>query len=215
MTAQVHQIDPSAHAVVDALLPWYVNGALKSDEREVVRAHLDKCPACREEEAWLRQLHASCAAVDSGSDAANPLRNLRRHLESGRPGPSATLAGAWRQTNAWARLGVAASLASMAVVMTAALWNAQNPPSLYRTLAASGASTHSGGSVVVRFDPSTPERELRRILRATGARLLDGPTQTDAYILDVPPGQRASAVRELRKEQAVVLVEQLAPENTP
>jgi anti-sigma-K factor RskA len=211
MTAQVLQIDPSAHTVVDALLPWYVNGALKDDELEVVRAHLEKCPKCREEEKWLRELHAACAAVDSAPDASNPLRDLRRDLETRRPQRARTLRGAWQQASTWARWGVAASLVSVGVVMTAAVWRAENPPSLYRTLGAPGTSAHAGGSLVVQFDPSTPERELRRILNNAGARLLDGPTQSNAYILDVPAGQRASAVRELRKEQAVVLVEQLAP----
>src|SRR3974390_351317 len=114
MTAQVLQIDPNAHTVVDALLPWYVNGALKDDEREAVRPHLEKCPKCREEEAGLRGLHAAWAAVDSAPDATNPLRNLRHHLESGRPERATTLRGAWRHANTWARWGGAASLVSVA-----------------------------------------------------------------------------------------------------
>jgi anti-sigma-K factor RskA len=213
MMGEVLQIDPNAHTVVDTLLPWYVNGALQGDERELVRAHLETCARCREEVAWLRELHAACTAVDSSRDPSNPLRNLRRHLDAGPPdrGRETTLRGAWRQFDAWARWGVAASIVSAAIVVAASVQQESRQPALYRTLGASGASAYASGSVVVQFDPATPERELRRMLRAADARIVNGPTQANAYILDVPADKRGNAIRELRKERAVVLVESLAP----
>ena len=47
------------------------------------------------------------------------------------------------------------------------------------------------GGIVVVFDPATPEADLRRILREAGARIVDGPTQANAYVLDVPAPQRS------------------------
>jgi hypothetical protein len=59
-----------------------------------------------------------------------------------------------------------------------------------------GATGHAQGNVVVAFNPDTPERELRRILQAAEARVVDGPTVTDAYVLagsPVPASVRAGA----------------------
>jgi anti-sigma factor RsiW len=213
----VLKIDPHAHTVVDTLLPWYVNGALEGDEREVVRAHLEICASCREEAAWLRELHAACTAVDSARGPSNPLRNLRRHLEAGPASrsPQTPPRGAWRRVDAWARWGVAGSLVSAAIVIAAAVMHDSVQPALYRTLGAAGTSAYASGSVIVQFDPSTPEREFRRILRAADARVVNGPTQANAYILDIPAGKRGNAISELRKEHAVMLAEPLAPERAP
>ena len=45
----------------------------------------------------------------------------------------------------------------------------------------------SSASLVVVFDPAATESDFRRSLRAAGARIVDGPTQANAYLLDVPP----------------------------
>jgi hypothetical protein len=86
-------------------------------------------------------------------------------------------------------------------------------PAVYRTLGAPGAAARAGGSLVLVFDPSTPENEMRRILREVEARVVNGPTEANAYIVDVPAGRRQAALRALRSEHSVVFVEQLAPES--
>jgi len=53
------------------------------------------------------------------------------------------------------------------------------------------------------------------MLRKAGARLVDGPTQSNAYVLDVSAGQRDDAMRALRSERSVVLVERLSNEAGP
>jgi hypothetical protein len=55
---------------------------------------------------------------------------------------------------------------------------------------------------------------LRRILRGAGARVVDGPTESNAYVLDVPAERRMLALQRLRAERAVVLVEPLAAGRT-
>jgi hypothetical protein len=73
-----------------------------------------------------------------------------------------------------------------------------------------GARAAAPGSLVVSFDPATPERELRRILQASGARIVDGPTAAGAYVLDVAAGDAGPTLSSLRAEPAVVLAEPLA-----
>jgi hypothetical protein len=88
---------------------------------------------------------------------------------------------------------------------------ALDSPALYRTLGASNARATTGNLVVV-FNPTTPEGDLRRMLRDAGARIVDGPTQTNAYVLDVPAQRINQAMQALRAEHAALLVEQLDPQ---
>jgi hypothetical protein len=67
---------------------------------------------------------------------------------------------------------------------------------------------------VVVVEPTTTEAELRRILRDAGARIVDGPTQANAYVLDVPAMRQAQALQALRAEHALVLVERLDAQGT-
>jgi hypothetical protein len=52
---------------------------------------------------------------------------------------------------------------------------------------------------------------MRRALRLSGARLLDGPTETDAYLLSIAPGEELRALERLRADAAVELAVSLAP----
>ena len=209
MTGQVLRFDAAAHKVVDALLPWYVNGTLKGEELEGVQRHLQDCALCRQEVEWLRELYAACAAAEADPGTSNSFRNLRRRLET-RPAGDRDVTGSASKHTAWPRWAVAASLA-VAVVVGASLLRDASAPTLYRTLGAAG-STEPAGSMIVVFDPATTESDLRRILRKADARLVDGPTRSNAYVLYVPAAQRQEAMRALRAERAVVLVESLGPE---
>jgi len=56
---------------------------------------------------------------------------------------------------------------------------------------------------------------MRRVLRDSEARLVYGPTATDAYLLAVPAGLESEAVKRLRNEHAVLLVESLNGRTAP
>lgn len=214
MSGRVLQFESGVHKVVDALLPWYVNGTLEGDELEYVQRHLVECSQCVKEAEWLRELYAACIASEVMPGTSGPLRKLRRALEAPpptKPGFSAGVRREWRSGNAWARWSVAASLAL--VVLLASVLRDTDAPALYRTLGASSSTSHTSGSLIVVFDPAATEADLRRILRAAGTRLVDGPTQSNAYVLDVPTARRQDALRALRAERAVVFVEQLGPED--
>ena len=43
MSGRVLPLQGSEHTVVDALLPWYVNGTLRGDELDRVKQHLSCC----------------------------------------------------------------------------------------------------------------------------------------------------------------------------
>jgi hypothetical protein len=139
---------------------------------------------------------AADAAVNAATTGAAPLPWWRKPA-SNQP--------------SWLRWAVAAQwvlIAGLAVLLA----RPQEEPAAYRVLG-SGASTT--GNLVVVFQPNTSERDLRRILQAQGARVVDGPTVTDAYLLNVPTATRDQALQALRAESAVKLAEPLDAGSAP
>jgi hypothetical protein len=213
VNGSVLQLDPAAHKVADVLLPWFVNGTLEGDELVFVQRHLGQCGTCQREVEWLRELHAACVAGEADPDASSALRNLRRRLEQPRsgPGPLARLRDLWGGSRPWSRWVMATQLA---VIVALGTWllPAVEGPALFRTLGASNAPAPTTGNLVVVFDPATTEGDLRRMLRDTGARIVDGPTQANAYVLNVATQRIDQAMQALRAEHAALLVEQLGPQ---
>lgn len=198
--------DPHQQAL--ALLPWRATGALDADERALVDAHLDECPECRRElerEQALARAVRGLPARDEGArqaillDAEHPSPLLRQN-------GGAVLRGLLRRR---VSVGLAfAAQAAMLVVAVAAVlaWSSASRPR-YQALESPRAA--SAGNVVVIFTPNASERELRAALVASGARIVDGPTASDAYVLRVPPPERDVALARLRNNARVVLAEPL------
>ena len=213
VTGRVLQFDPAAHKVADVLLPWLVNGTLEGDELAFVQQHVAVCARCQREVEWLREFHEACVAGEAEPNASTSaaFRSLRRKLEA-RPKKPRILPGfnRWRIGSSWTRWVIAAQLAVIAILGGVVIVGGDSP-AVYRTLGSGSASAVTTGSLVVVFDPATTEADLRRMLRDIGARLIDGPTRTNAYVLEVPETRREQAVRVLRNERAVVLVESLGP----
>jgi len=211
MTGRVIRLGGGQHQAAEELLPWYVNGTLDDDDRALVQAHLDQCPACREEVGALRAFAAEYAAADPASDPGPALDRLRERMlqrpadgntpaqPATRPQPS-PMPGRWMP---WALAAEFAAIAILGVLLAAAYQR----PAEYRTLGAPEATPR--GDLVVVFDPRLPESEMRRILRDTGSRIVDGPTSTHAYVLQVPAAQQATALAALRSERGVSLAERL------
>jgi len=210
MTDRVIRIDAAAHKVADALLPWLVNETLEGDELAFVRRHLDECPDCRQEVEWLRELHAACIAGEAMPGASAAFRNLRRALEAPSEGRDsiARLRRPLGRTRRWWQWALAAEFAVI-LVLGGLLLTGTDGPALYRTLGAGDTGKPATGSLVVVFDPATSQAEVRRILRSAGARIVDGPTQANAYVLEVPVGQAGQAAQAIKAERAALLIEPL------
>jgi hypothetical protein len=69
--------------------------------------------------------------------------------------------------------------------------------------------------MVVIFRPETPEREIRAALAGVDGHIVDGPSGADAYVLQVPAGQRAGALARLRAAHNIVLAEPVDPGAAP
>jgi anti-sigma factor RsiW len=212
MSGPVVRLDPATHKVVDTLLPWFVNGTLDADERVLVERHVAQCARCRQEVEWLRALHAACVAGEASSEGSSAFRKLRRRLETprrraGRVSPG-FLRAPWTHWVIGAQLVLIAGLGTLTFQDT---FQDADRAGRYRTLGVPSTAVPARGTLVVVFDPNTSEAELRRVLREADARVVDGPTSSNAYVLDVAASRQAQALQALRAERAVTLAEELAP----
>lgn len=208
---QIFQFEGDLHQQAQILLPWYVNGTLDLDEVAAVEAHLAECPECRADLERERALGHEVANLSL--DVDHGWAALRDRLEP----LAATLAPTpLRRPVAflrkpvpmgWAIMAQAAclALAAIGVVSFASPRIRPEAAGHYRALGSADAATI--GNVVVMFKPSASELALRQTLRQAGARVVDGPTAGDAYILHVEPRRRTEALARLRADDDVQLAE--------
>ena len=215
MSGRVIHIDTDEHQKVQALLPWYVCVNLDADEYVRVEAHIGECPRCQADLAWERKLHAAHTNIDVQGDVDQGFALMRERIADAaapqrRRGLVARLMDRWREGPAWMRWAVVGQCLAVAALSGLLL----RPPSAeprFRALGRPAAAPDAAGSgnLIVRFRSETTEQEMRRALRDSEARLVDGPTATDAYLLAVTPGHEMAAVARLRQESAVLIVESL------
>jgi hypothetical protein len=99
---------------------------------------------------------------------------------------------------------MAAQLAVVAVTAVTVSYLNQ-PTAAYRALGS--APVVASANAIVIFQPQTREDQLRRLLNDTGAELVGGPTDADAYVLHIPDQSRTAAIATLRKRPEVVMAE--------
>lgn len=207
---QIFHLQGDRHQQAQTLLPWYVNGTLDPDEVAAVEAHLAECPECRSDLEAERALGHEVASLSL--DVDHGWAALRDRLE---PQPAARGFSPLRQSGAflrrpvpmgWAITAQAACLALAVIgVVSFAPRIRGDSDAHYRAL--SSAAPATVGNVVVMFKPNASEQALRQALRQAGARLVDGPTTADAYVLHVEPARRADALSRLRANHDVQLAE--------
>ena len=194
-----------AHQTVQENLPWLLNGTLGGAELEAAQAHLRNCALCQADLAGLRRLREAGAPPQPHCDPERALARLLPRIEL--PAPSVLRGAAndprWLRRAAFFQCGVILLLSALLAALLA------RPGATLDAYRALGAAPNAQAQAVIVFRPDTAERELRRIVRASGSRIVGGPTVTDAYVLAMPEASAASLAC-LRAEPAVLLVEPLA-----
>jgi anti-sigma factor RsiW len=207
MNGRIIKFEGSVHAEADRLLPWYVNGTLEGDARAQVEQHLIECATCQQETAWLRSLQEEFAEHAEKDDVSPKIRHLHRRMGTRREtSPSVSV---WRRRErqlAW----LAALQATIILALGGMLLRQQHVD--YHTLSAPGSK---GALLVVMFDPHTREAQLRELVRASGARIAGGPTETGAYVLRVADTHEAAARKLLLSSPQVTMVEDLSAGGNP
>ncbi|WP_158543476.1 zf-HC2 domain-containing protein [Dyella solisilvae] len=204
MNGRVIKFEGSAHAQVDRLLPWWVNGTLDEDERALVEQHLAECPPCQHEAAWLRGLQEQYAEDDApAADVTRAARRLRRRLANETLHVHATAPTPWWRQG-W-RLGwLAVAQAALIIVLGASLFHQRAAG--YHTL---GGAEPANAVLVVVFDPQTSEAQMRQLVRDSHAHIVGGPTEAGAYLISLPSSGAAAARSQLQGSGHVTLVESL------
>jgi hypothetical protein len=210
-SGRVLPLKGSEHTAIDGLLPFYINGTLQGEELDRVKQHLAGCEQCRREVDWLREIFAACEAIAPLPETPLVADPARIPALAGRIEPRGwrgRISAGWAATQPWARMAMAAQLAGL-VVLGAMLASESHDEAAYRTLGAYTRPAAAGDSIAVMFDPAITEGEMRRLLDGAGARIIDGPTATAAFVLEVAPGHAGAAVQKLRADRRVLFAEPL------
>ena len=215
MSGRVLHFESPAHREIDALLPWYVNGTLTDDECERVEAHVAGCTRCQRELDWLAELRSAVAepAMPMEGDADASLERLRLRLNAGtvQRGSSRLrcVREGWHRAPTWTRWALAAQLALCAGLAGALALTHQ--PAIYHSLGSGSTAGTGEARLVVMFEPWATESQLRALVQGNDARIVDGPSDTGAYVLAVPQTHAGQVLAALRHERSVRMVERLTP----
>jgi hypothetical protein len=218
----------SLHEESWLLLPWLANGRLPPAERARVEEHVRECELCAREVAWQRRACEALAEPDRVTYAPGPsFRKLMERIDgrasaSGEQQPavrvsrlrSAVLA-AWRPPGlAWAASFV---LVVGLAVLTGTAYRWSQP--LYAPQTASAPL--KADVLHIAFERSLSIGDVEELLRAAGARVVEGPgtsgifgvtpvaaARSAAHTREVSPEMRALAAR-LRADARVRWVEPL------
>jgi anti-sigma factor RsiW len=207
-----------------ALLPWYLNGTLREDERRQVDQHLSSCEACRaelDELAQLKlQLHEVYAAQSEPSTQIQQAILTQVKLEASLKQAKSVTDPQWLNgLDDWFRsLFVPRWAPALAVTLLVAqlgvlLW------SMARLTPSDQVMTRGLGSPTVRlrvvFQETASERQIRSLIQGMHGRIVDGPTSDGAYIMELASGDQAAAQKKvdaLRSEkESVRTVEPVTP----
>jgi hypothetical protein len=237
----------SRHEEVWLLLPWLANGRLAGTEREMAEEHVRRCADCARE---LETQHLMCSAftepdrvtyapgpslrklmdrIDGDSRAVEPERRkapARPERLAARP-RIGSLAARLGHVSLWRPPGLAWAASFLllfgitGMMVTAYRWS--EPKFITR----SDPSAVTPNVLHIALNRSIPIGEVEELLRAGGARIVEGPDNTN--VLGVTPvgvvsghTSASSANRQLRALSArlrtdprVLWVEPLEDEGTP
>lgn len=218
MSGRVVAFSGSVHDQVEQLLPWYCNRTLSADEIRVVERHLQDCPACRAECGAQVMAQADYLRIDVAEASCEAaLARLQQQLQG--PPPAARW---WRMLVAWWAATPTPMRYTMAaqglLIVALALWrplDSASDTAEYRTLGdatlARASAVDAGGRArfVLVFQPDLQVASLQKLLQLHDARIIDGPNDAGAYVVDAPLANASQIRAALHAAPGVMMIERL------
>jgi hypothetical protein len=203
--AEIIRLRGTPHDEVQELLPWLVNGTLAADEAERLERHLGECAECRADLAAERRLAGELASLPVNIETS--WEAMEGRLQEAPVFRTRAPVGFWRKRVplGWAVASPLAAAAAVALVFVNVTPTHPIAQQEYRALGA--AEMTQTANLVVLFEPQTRVRDMQALLADANARLVDGPTETGAYLVRVDPGKRELALKQLRDNDAIALAE--------
>jgi anti-sigma factor RsiW len=205
---RLFRFDDPVHVEASSLLAWYANGTLEATEQARVDRHIRECAACSREVEELRRLQTLLRGEEAERRTAVSRQRARALLDheersslrAGRP------ARKWRALPGWA-LAALVLQSVLLVLLTVVLFARPPAEPLYHALGGRPAASAGADAVVVVFDAERPQHEMRALLQALSARIVDGPDAAGAYTLQISPERHSEALSVLRSHRGVLLAE--------
>ncbi len=209
------------------LLPWYEAGTLETAEQVAVEAHLRDCLICQRELQYLRRLGPVLRAADEPDVAMQTgLSETLARIDAAqrsrwKRGPwfggwLRRFASIFRETPSAVRIAMAVQLGL--VLVLGGLWllpidSAHRPA--YETLSAPASQKDlARARLSVAFREGTMETAVRDLLLKHGARVVDGPSASGRYTVELPippamAGPGSPIVARLRSDPRIIHAESL------
>jgi hypothetical protein len=195
---------PLSHEEALDLIPWSIVGRIPEDDQRRLENHLLACAECRRElteqhsvrrairreksnieyapQASLQKLMARIDATESATPAEPD-----EYVSSSAPATERRV-----ERTPWRRWLMAA--ATLLAVGTGTLLYEPGPPASpegparFRTVTSPPAQPLRAGQIRAVFAPNLTVDELTRIASETRLTIVDGPSESGVYTLDVQPG---------------------------
>jgi hypothetical protein len=177
-----------------ALIPWYLNDTLSTDERREVESWLMAAGSDVELQMWraVQQQVRADTTVEPGTELA--WRRLRGQLGSAQE----AMRPAWK----W-RAALAAGILAIASFQTLILLR-QEP--VHRPLSGTTAASPDVWRLQVRFAERTTIRDINALLLRIDAHIANGPSALGVYEISIPrtaPTNVDDLLQELRREPLI------------
>jgi anti-sigma factor RsiW len=197
------------HQKVWEILPWYVNGTLEGDERELVARHILRCQSCADEVVRCQSITAAVRSAEAAASTPSPEHLARLMERIDRESTSAApqrwrirvrewiekIQLAFQETPSLFRWALVAETAAI-ILLVAIMLQGSLAPSFYRTLSDSGSRPEPGRvHLHVVFADDITEREIRTLLSSIGATIVAGPTPMAVYTVALATDDREAPAR--------------------
>jgi hypothetical protein len=190
------------------LLPWYVNGTLDGEERELVGRQVLASLACRKELDRLRRLHGLMQRDDADAVATDrEFERLMARIRASEASPGSA-AAMTRRGAPWMPLALAASVAA---ALSGMVWwgtlTPSAPSGTYETMSNPSPAGAAAARVHVLFEPGVTGSEQRELLAALGLTVVGPPAEDGVLTLAFPEDvDRPAIVAALKQDPRVRLV---------